>query len=57
MSKWRTFNNPMLGYMVGRVIDDNEPIHSGNIEYYGDYIGETKTEAQEVADRLNKEAR
>lgn len=56
MSVWKVFKNPMIGYEVGRVIDESKPIHSGNIEYYGSTFL-TKADAQEVADRLNKETR
>ena len=38
--KWKVFSNPICGemmYRVGRVIDTDKPVHSGNLEYSGDY--------------------
>lgn len=34
--------------------DVSKPMHSGNVEYYGEY-SEDKTGLQEIADKLNEE--
>lgn len=46
----------MVGYIVARVKNTEEAVHSGNLEYYGEY-SDNKAERQTVADELNaKEA-
>lgn len=46
----------MAGYIVARVKNTEETVHSGNLEYYGEY-SDDKSERQAVADELNaKEA-
>ena len=35
--KWKVLNNPMAGYIVARAKDISKPMHSGNLEFYGDY--------------------
>lgn len=52
--KWKVTYNPMAGYIVARVKDTSEVVHSGNLEYYGEY-GDNKAEKQKLADELNKE--
>ena len=58
--KWKVFSNPICGekfYRVGRVIDTDKPVHSGNIEYAGDY-NRDKEACEKIAAVLNaKEAR
>lgn len=54
--KWKVINNPMGGYIVARVKNTEETVHSGNLEYYGEY-SDNKSERQAVANELNaKEA-
>ena len=50
--KWKVIYNPMIGYIVARVKNTDEAVHSGNLEYYGDY-SDDKSERQAVADELN----
>lgn len=54
--KWQVFTN-WIGdnayYRVGRKLRDGEPLHSGNVEYAGDYTT-NKDEAIALADRLNE---
>lgn len=46
----------MVGYIVARVKNTEEAVHSGNLGYYGEY-SDNKAERQTVADELNaKEA-
>lgn len=52
--KWKVVYNPMAGYIVARVRDIEKTVHSGNLEYYGDY-SDDKDEKQTIADKLNKE--
>lgn len=52
--KWKVLYNPMGGYIVARQKDISKPMHSGNVEHYGEY-SEDKTGLQEIADKLNKE--
>ena len=42
----------MIGYIVARVRDTEEVVHSGNLEYYGEY-SDDEAERQAVADGLN----
>lgn len=54
--KWQVFTNYVLGYpyyRVGRKLREGEPLHSGNVEYAGDYTT-NKDKAIALADRLNK---
>lgn len=57
--KWKVFSNPICGekfYRVGRIIDTDKPVHSGNIEYAGDY-NRDKEACEKIAAVLNaKEA-
>ena len=57
--KWKVFSNHICGekfYRVGRVIDTEKPVHSGNIEYEGDYRRD-KEACERIAAVLNaKEA-
>lgn len=46
----RVGDNSIFG--VYRLRDTTEVDHSGNREMYGDYM-DSRTEAQEIADRLN----
>jgi len=57
-TKWRVFSNPINGvkmFIVGRVIDSNKPVHSGNVEYHGEYV-KSQHEAYETAMTLNEVA-
>lgn len=58
-SKWKVQCNPVGGkylYIAYRVRNVNEPVHSGNIEHYGEY-SENAEEIQKLVDELNaKEA-
>ena len=50
--EWFVMKNPMAGYIVARVKNPNEVVHSGNLEYYGNYMDD-KAECQRIADELN----
>lgn len=50
--QWKVIYNPMIGYIVARVRDTEEVVHSGNLEYYGEY-SDDEAERQAVADGLN----
>lgn len=52
--KWYVMKNPMAGYIVVRVKDTSKTVHSGNLEYYGEY-GDNKAEKQKLANKLNEE--
>ena len=49
---WKVILNPMAGYIVARVRDTSKPMHSGNLEYYGEY-SDNREELERVADELN----
>ena len=57
-SKWKVQSNYISGlgkrYIAFRIINENEPVHSGNIEHYGEYL-EDSSEVQKIVDRLNEE--
>ena len=50
--KWFVMKNPMAGYIVARMKDLNETMHSGNLEYHGEY-SDDKEKCQIIADELN----
>jgi len=50
--KWYVLNNPVAGYIVARVKDTSKVVHSGNLEYHGEY-SDNKSECQRMADELN----
>lgn len=55
MSKWMV-NSNFIGvwiYQVFRILDEKKVDHSGNREYYHQ-IFDSKEEAQEMADKLNR---
>lgn len=52
-SEWYVMYNPMGGYIVARVKDTSEVVHSGNLEFYGEY-GDNKSEKKKIADELNR---
>lgn len=55
-SEWKVTANPVGGrmiYGVYRLRDTAEVDHSGNREYYGDYVDSRQT-AEQIADELNK---
>lgn len=58
-SEWKVQSNYIAGlgkrYIAYRVLNVNEPVHSGNIEHYGEY-SEDLAEVQKTVDRLNEEA-
>lgn len=58
-SAWKVQCNPINGkymFIAFRIIDVSKPIHSGNIEHYGE-CSENKEEIQKLVDELNaKEA-
>jgi hypothetical protein len=59
-SEWKVQCNFISGlgrrYIAYRILNVNEPMHSGNIEHYGEY-SENKEEIQKLVDELNaKEA-
>ena len=53
--KWKVLSNPICGemfYRVGRVIDTDKPVHSGNLEYAG-YYRRDKEACEKIASVLN----
>ena len=54
--KWKTMNQfiPGVGkvYRAYRLLDTKQPMHSGNVEFYGDY-SEDCDEVEETVERLN----
>lgn len=60
--KWEVFSNHFSGrmvYRVGRLIDTNEPLHGGNVEYYHDentinVWTDDETDKEQLAERLNR---
>jgi hypothetical protein len=54
-SEWKVTMNPIAGkimYGVYRIIDTSQPVHSGNVENYGEYV-ESRKEAEERAKYMN----
>ena len=55
-SKWKVMNQfiPGVGevYRAYRLLDTKQPMHSGNVEFYGDY-SEDRDEVEETVERLN----
>lgn len=54
--KWQVFSNTINGYTkyrVGRKLRENEPLHSGNVEYHSCRFYDDKQFAQDFADFLN----
>ncbi len=49
---WKVIYNPTVGYTVARLRDTSHPMHSGNLEYYGEY-SDNREELERVADELN----
>jgi len=40
ISKWVAYSQHLGGvmqYRAGRIIDTSQPLHGGNVEYFGDY--------------------
>lgn len=54
-SLWHVVHNPMIGYVIVRLKDINEPIHEGNLEYWGEY-SDDKEGLERKADELNANA-
>lgn len=57
MTKWEVYSNYFsnsMQYIVGRKLRENEPWHSGNVEYRGGY-GTDRDEKQRLADSLNEQ--
>lgn len=55
MNKWKVYSNYFGNawyYRVGRILRANEPFHSGNVEWHGDYM-QDKQEAEKIAQELN----
>lgn len=52
-SEWYVLFNPMAGYIAARTRDVSKPVHSGNLEYSGEY-SEDKKMVQELVDKLNE---
>lgn len=53
---WKVTSNPIGGemmYAVCRVRDTSQPVHSGNLEYAGEY-SENREAMQVIADELNR---
>lgn len=53
---WKVIKNPVCDdyiYRVVRIIDPNQPMHSGNMEAGSEWL-DSKEEAQLIADELNR---
>ena len=53
---WKVFSQNIDGkkmYIVGRQIDMTNPLHSGNMEFCGDYTSD-RAACEKVADYLNE---
>ena len=53
---WKVIKNPVCDdymYRVVRIIDPNQPMHSGNLEAGSEWL-DSKEEAQLIADELNR---
>lgn len=57
-SEWKVMSNVIAGhgkmYRAYRILDTDQPMHSGNIECIGGYC-EDRDAVQETVDRLNAE--
>lgn len=54
-SEWKVQCNPIGGkylYIAYRILDESKPVHSGNIEHYGEY-SENEEDVQKLVDELN----
>ena len=55
--KWEVLSNYITGvgerYIVARLINVDEPMHSGNLEHYGEYTSD-KASAERIANALNE---
>lgn len=54
--KWCAMANVIGGkmkYIAGRILNEDEPIHSGNIEHFGEYT-EDEEAVKQIAEALNK---
>ena len=55
-SEWKVQCNYIAGvgrqYIAMRLLDTNEPMHSGNVEHYGEYSTD-RAEVQRLVERLN----
>ena len=51
--EWFAMFNPMGGYICARVKDTSKVVHSGNLEYYGEYSDDTN-EIEKTVIKLNK---
>ena len=52
VGEWFALYNPTVGYIVARVRNIQEVVHSGNLEYRGGYM-DNKAECERIADELN----
>ena len=52
---WKVIYNPMIGYAIVRIKNTNEPMHAGNLEYWGEY-SDDKEELERKAEELNDNA-
>ena len=52
-SAWYVMYNPMGGYIAARTRDVTQIVHSGNLEYSGNY-SENKQEIAELVKKLNE---
>lgn len=52
MSEWKVQYNPPFGYIAARIRNVNEVVHTGNLEFFGEYTKD-KEECQKRVDELN----
>ena len=56
-SVWKVQSNYIAGlgerYIAYRVLDVSQPVHSGNVEHYGEY-SENEEEVRKIVDELNR---
>ena len=55
--QWRIMSQDINGrrmYIAGRQLDLNEPLHGGNVEYYGGY-SDSRGSVEDLVAELNSE--
>ena len=54
MDKWFVLHNPNAGYIAAKKKREDEPIHSGNLDFCGPYA-ENEEEVTRLVQELNNE--
>lgn len=53
MNEWFIIHNPNAGYIAARKKREDEPIHSGNLEFSGNYEKDEEN-VKELVKKLNE---